>query len=111
MGSPTSPQAQESLSDKWKRLRNERNGPCNGKQNFFTCPCGLYIKFVDAFQILDEIRSIHVDVNILTQKRNKPDGWNLAYCLIIRIVDRHQITVEGLSLFQSVHPCVYERDN
>ncbi|GBN07242.1 hypothetical protein AVEN_62715-1 [Araneus ventricosus] len=28
MGSPTSPQAQESLSDKWKRLRNEGNGPC-----------------------------------------------------------------------------------
>ncbi|GBM28682.1 hypothetical protein AVEN_116699-1 [Araneus ventricosus] len=28
MGSPTSPQAQESLSDKWKLLRNERNGAC-----------------------------------------------------------------------------------
>ncbi|GBN34160.1 hypothetical protein AVEN_34877-1 [Araneus ventricosus] len=28
MGSPTSPQVQESLSDKWKRLRNEGNGPC-----------------------------------------------------------------------------------
>ncbi|GBM96279.1 hypothetical protein AVEN_260232-1 [Araneus ventricosus] len=28
MGSPTSPQAQESLSDNWKRLRNEGNGPC-----------------------------------------------------------------------------------
>ncbi|GBM60683.1 hypothetical protein AVEN_62632-1 [Araneus ventricosus] len=28
MESPTSPQAQESLSKKWKRLRNEGNGPC-----------------------------------------------------------------------------------
>ncbi|GBM01754.1 hypothetical protein AVEN_271990-1 [Araneus ventricosus] len=27
MGSSTSPQAQELLSDKWKRLRNEGNGP------------------------------------------------------------------------------------
>ncbi|GBM97542.1 hypothetical protein AVEN_197377-1 [Araneus ventricosus] len=29
MASPTSPQAQVSLSDKWKRFGNEGNGPCS----------------------------------------------------------------------------------